>query len=232
MNRPKQLILVRHAESARNKAKQGTTFFADEFARRQVKGVPDYKIPLTKEGEQHAQRTGKLLRERFGTPDYIYHSGYIRTKDTLENILTAYTKAEIDDMKIRHNLFIRERDPGFTYDMTQAEAESAFPWLQEYWDIYGGFFAHPPGGESIAKMTERVYQFINMLFESRQNQKVLVITHGGTIRAFRYLLEQWDYQQALDIIKNDAPKNCGLTVYNYSSENKRLVLSEYNTVVK
>ncbi len=233
MNRPKQIILVRHAESARNKAKygKGTTYFADEYARRNVKGIPDYEIPLTKEGEAHAKATGKYLRERFGTFDYIYHSGYKRTKDTLENILKAYPDNEQVQMQIRHDAFIRERDPGFTYDMTEAEATAAFPWLQEYWDTYGGFFAYPPGGESIAKMTERVFQFIGMLFDRRADQKVLIVTHGGTIRAFRFLLERWDYEQAITWPPGTEPKNCGITVYNYNTEMHRLELSEYNTVV-
>lgn len=228
MNRPKQIILIRHAESARNIAKS-TTYFADEYARRHVKGVPDYKIPLTEAGEQHAKQTGEYLRKRFGTFDYIYHSGYKRTKDTLENILTAYSDEERRQMKIRHDAFIRERDPGFTYDMTETEATKAFPWLQEYWDTYGGFFAYPPGGESIAKMTERVYQFIGMLFDRRVNQKVLIITHGGTIRAFRFLLEHWDYERAITWPPGTQPKNCGITVYDYNTEERRLLLSEYNT---
>ncbi|MFO0862352.1 MAG: histidine phosphatase family protein [Candidatus Saccharibacteria bacterium] len=232
MNRPKQIILVRHAESARNKAKygKGTTYFADEYARRDIKGIPDYEIPLTKEGEAHAVATGKYLRDRFGTFDYIYHSGYKRTKDTLENMLLAYTDEEREQMKIRHDAFIRERDPGFTYDMTEEEATKAFPWLQEYWDTYGGFFAYPPGGESIAKMTERVYQFIGMLFDRRANQKVLIVTHGGTIRAFRFLLERWSYERAITWPSGTEPKNCGITVYDYNTEEHRLVLSEYNTV--
>lgn len=229
MNRPKQIILVRHAESARNVAKKGTTYFADEYARKHIKGVPDYKIPLTEAGEAHARQTGAYLRERFGTFDYIYHSGYKRTKDTLENILTAYTSDEREEMKIRQDAFIRERDPGYTYDMTEPEATAAFPWLQEYWDTYGGFFAYPPGGESIAKMTERVYQFIGMLFDTRQDEKVLIVTHGGTIRAFRFLLERWDYEQAITWPAGTEPKNCGITVYNYSTVDHRLVLSEYNT---
>lgn len=229
MNRPKQIILVRHAESARNVAKKGTTYFADEYARKHIKGVPDYRIPLTEDGEAHARQTGAYLRERFGTFDYIYHSGYKRTKDTLENILTAYTSEEREGMKIRHDAFIRERDPGYTYDMTEPEATAAFPWLQEYWDTYGGFFAYPPGGESIAKMTERVYQFIGMLFDTRKDEKVLIVTHGGTIRAFRFLLERWDYEQAITWPAGTEPKNCGITVYNYSNVDQRLVLSEYNT---
>lgn len=230
MNRPKQLILVRHAESARNVAKE-SIYFADEYARRHVKGIPDYEIPITELGKKHAKETGKYLKEQFGTFDYIYHSGYKRTKDTMDAILESYSKEDKSKMTIHHNAFIRERDPGYTYDMTEAEATKAFPWLPEYWQTYGGFFAYPPGGESIAKMTERVYQFIGMLYDDHTNQKILVVTHGGTIRAFRFLLESWNYEQAITWPKGSEPKNCGITIYDYTEEAKHLELSEYNTVV-
>ncbi len=228
MNRPKQLILVRHAESVRNKAKS-SVYFADEYARRHVQGIADYKIPITEVGKKHALKTGKYIRERFGSFDYIYHSGYKRTEDTLQAILKAYSEEERDKMKYRHNLFIRERDPGYAYDMTEPEAKKAFPWLQEYWNTYGGFFAYPVGGESIAKMTERVHQFLGMIFAQHAGQKIMVVTHGGTIRAFRFLLEHWDYEQAISWPPGSEPKNCGVTVYNYNESEKSLQLSEYNS---
>jgi broad specificity phosphatase PhoE len=230
MARPQTLVLIRHAESARNAAKHGTTYFADEEARRTVRGIPDYQIELSQEGLKQARATGKAVKERFGTFDYIYHSGYARTLQTTAGLLEAYTPAEREEMKVRHNAFIRERDPGYTYDMTEAEAEAAFPWLREHWQTFGGFFSHPPGGESLAQVTQRVYLFLNMLFRDRAGQKVLIVTHGGTLRCFRYLLEHWDYEQALKWPPGESPKNCGLTVYEYDQSEDRLLMREYNTV--
>lgn len=66
----------------------------------------------------------------------------------MEGILTAYSPEERRLMTIRHHLFIRERDGGHTYDMTDAEASAAFPWLQDYWQTFGPFFSRPAGGES------------------------------------------------------------------------------------
>jgi broad specificity phosphatase PhoE len=80
--------------------------------------------------------------------------------------------------------------------MTEAEAEAAFPWLEEYWRTFGGFMARPPGGESLADVVGRVHMFLDVLFRDRIGQKVLVVTHGGTIRCFRFALERWHYSQA------------------------------------
>jgi broad specificity phosphatase PhoE len=228
--RPAQLIFIRHAESTRNEVKRGTTYFADEDARRTVKGIPDYKIPLTEKGKAQAQQTGVCLRERFGVPDFIYHSGYLRTEQTLEEILKAFPKDEQAQIDIRMNQFIRERDPGYAYDMTTEEAETAFPWLREHWSTFGGYFTRPPGGESLSDASQRVYTFLNTLFRDRAGKRVWVVLHGGTLRVVRFLLERWDYEQALKWPEGQNPENCGITVYNYDEEKGRLVLLEYNTV--
>jgi broad specificity phosphatase PhoE len=71
--------------------------------------------------------TGPALRERYGVPDYLYHSGYVRTRQTAEGILQAFTSEERACIQVRKNHFLRERDPGFTYDMTKEEAERHSP---------------------------------------------------------------------------------------------------------
>lgn len=230
IGRPSTLVLIRHALSLRNKAKKGATYFADEYARKDVEGIPDHKIPLAPEGFGQAEKTGLQLRERFGVPDYVYHSGYLRTVQTTEGILEAYAPEERARIKVRSNHFIRERDSGFAYDMTAEEAESNFPYLQKYWDMLGGFLARPPGGQSLADKTEEVYLFLNMLFRDRAGQKVFVITHGGTLRCFRFLLEHWDYERAAHWPSGQSPENCGVTVYEHDPSADRMLLKEYNTV--
>lgn len=227
MDRPALVVLVRHGESERNAAR-GSVYFADDEARRPIRGIPDHKISLTEEGWKQAEETGKGIKEEFGFFDYVYHSGYVRTIETTEGILRAYPDDE--SKKVRQNLFIRERDSGHAYDMTTDEAEAAFPWLKEYWATFGPFFARPPGGESIAQVCERVYKFLNMLFRDRVGQKVLVVTHGITLRAFRFLLEHMSYDEVESVFKIQPPKNCSVTIYKYDESQNRLLLEEYNRV--
>lgn len=226
--RPAELVIIRHAESMRNQAKKGAVYFADENARREVIGIPDHLIDITPEGRVHAEATGIGLRARYGVPDYLYHSGYRRTVATSEALFSAYTEEERALIKVRENMFIRERDPGYAYDMTDEEARRHFPYLDTYWKTFGGFMAVPPGGESLAQMGERVYLFLNMLYRERAGQKVFVVTHGGTLRIFRYLLERWTYEQALKWPEGQSPKNCGVTVYRFNEAAGRLALDAYN----
>ena len=71
--------------------------------------------------------------------------------------------------------------------------------------------------------------FNGMLFRDRVDQKVFVVTHGGMIRCFRFLLEHWHYEQALTWPEGQAPQNCSLTAYERDGAG-RLALREHNTV--
>jgi broad specificity phosphatase PhoE len=211
--RPALLVLVRHGQSLRNIARKANRFFLDDEARRPIKGIPDHRIPLTDEGWRQARQTGVALRERFGAFDQLYHSGYLRTVETTEALLEACTPEERAALRVRHHLFIRERDQGHAYDMTDAEATAAFPWLQDYWNTFGPFFARPPGGESLAQVCERVYTFLQKLARTMAGKRVLVVTHGGTIWCFRYVLERGTYEEAERRFQTESIRNCSVTAY-------------------
>ena len=197
IDRPLEIVLVRHAESVRNEVKKDESFFADEFARNKVRGMADEEVPLTDSGRSQARITGHVLKQSYGTFDYIYHSGYKRTEQTVEEILKNYSESEIARMQIRMSTFIRERDAGYAYDMTETEAKKHFPWMEEYWKTFGGFFAVPPGGESLAQVVERVYLFMDTLFRDRAGQKILVVTQEQTTFALNQVaLKQLMVQQA------------------------------------
>jgi broad specificity phosphatase PhoE len=231
MNRPALLVLVRHGESLRNVAKTGNVFFADDESRRSVRGVADHQIPLTEEGLRQARETGSALAEQFGSFDAVYHSGYRRTRETAVALLEGFADSVRARMQTRQSLFIRERDTGYAYDMTTTEAEVAFPYLDEYWKTSGSFFARPPGGESIAQVVERVHSFMDILIRDHAGERVLVVTHGGTLRAFRFLLEHWSYEQAESSMRTDPPHNCGATSYVYNEAERRLTLHAYDRVL-
>lgn len=228
MQPPALLVVVRHAESVRNQIKKDTVYFADDAARRVVRGTPDHLIELTDAGHQQARETGRAIRERFGVFDHVYTSGYRRTEETAEGLLSAYTEQERAQTTVEPNLFIRERDPGYTYDMTEAEAIASFPWLEEYWQTFGPFFSRPPGGESLADVASRVDTFLHMLHRERSGQRVLIVTHGGTIRCLRFVLEHWNYHEAT-VWRPSPPANCGVTTYR-ANEHGALELEDYNQV--
>src|SRR5688500_1663461 len=117
-SRPALLVLVRHGQSQRNIVKKQNRFYLNDESRKAVKGVPDHLIELTDEGRRQARATGAALRDAYGTFDYVVHSGYARTVQTLDHMLEAYSPEERARMPVRHHLFVRVRDGGLVYYMT------------------------------------------------------------------------------------------------------------------
>ncbi len=228
MKHPSLLVLVRHAESERNVAKKGNVFFTDDESRKALRATADHHVPLTDLGHRQAEAAGRALRERHGRFDAVYHSGYARTRQTTEGILSAWPDDERAAMPVAHDLFVRERDTGYGWDMTTSEAEAAFPYLQEYWRTVGPFFARPPGGESVAQVCERVQMFLDRVEVAHPDARVLVVTHGVTLRAFRYLIEGWDYDTMETHLREHAPRNASITAYESKGDGLRLV--EYDAV--
>jgi broad specificity phosphatase PhoE len=79
---PELLVVVRHAESARNVAKGAHVFYPDAEARRPLEGIGDHEIGLSAPGEEQARTLGADLRRRFERFDLAIHSGYRRARDT------------------------------------------------------------------------------------------------------------------------------------------------------
>jgi hypothetical protein len=70
IRRPQTLVLVRHAQSARNVAKKGNAFFLDDESRKAVQGIPDQHVPITDEGRRQAELTGAAL-ERWTHDEFL-----------------------------------------------------------------------------------------------------------------------------------------------------------------
>jgi broad specificity phosphatase PhoE len=231
MDRPSLVVLVRHAESLRNRVKKNNKYLPKDESSAIIRGVPDHRIPITEFGIQQSVITGVKIRERFGVFDVAYKSGYLRTEQTLDGILSAYTDEERAQTKIRVSDFIRERRAGYTYDMTTEEAQAAFPYLDECWERDGPFYAVPPGGESQNDVCRITFHFVGLLKRQRPGKKVLVVLHGGSKWGVRYNVEGWTPDEYIHRYEHDPrPENCGVTTYRYSEKTGRLELEDYNVV--
>ena len=224
-NKPSLLVIVRHGESMSNEKKENgfvPAFIKDEFI-----NLSAQNVPITTKGKHQSMVTGDNIKNKYGLFDYIYSSPFVRTRETTKGLISPYNELEKAKMQYRENVFIRERDAGYGFAMTKEENERHFPWLRQYWDVHGNFYATPPGGESMANVVQRVHLFIGTLLRRRVGQKILIVTHGGTIRCFRYILEHWTPEQAEDYNGEGAPVNCGVTTYTVNEQNK-FVLQQYN----
>lgn len=216
MKTPKLLVIVRHAESLRNVFKKNLFVLSTE--KEKLSQYSDETIPLSASGREQATHTGRKIISEFKNFDVAFHSGYVRTRDTLNYIKQEFSRETREHIKVYSNVLIRERDCGYTFNMTAEESQKYFPFLEEYWKLFGGYFAAPPGGESLAQVTTRVAIFFEMLCRNYSGKNVLVVSHGGTIACFRGLIESLPYNEIVFWKRGKEPGNCNVTAYSFSEE--------------
>jgi broad specificity phosphatase PhoE len=151
------ILLTRHGESDWNRARRWQGF-ADR--------------PLTETGREQAVALAERLADT--ELDAVYSSDLQRARETAE--IVARSKG----LRVETTPDLREVDVGSWSGLTRTEAEARFPeayarWLQggEGWD----------DGETYAEMSRRVVGAILRIAAKHPNGRVLVVAHGGSIRA-------------------------------------------------
>jgi broad specificity phosphatase PhoE len=151
------ILIARHGESDWNRTKRW-------------QGHADR--PLTERGREQA----RALAERLGhiELDAVYSSDLQRARDT------AAVVAESQELELRIEPDLREVDVGSWSGLTRAEAEERFPEGFARWSA--GF----PGwedGETYDDMTKRVLAAVDRIATAHADERTLVVSHGGPIRA-------------------------------------------------
>ncbi|MBI2670117.1 MAG: histidine phosphatase family protein [Candidatus Yanofskybacteria bacterium] len=227
INFPKLLVLVRHAESARNTKKKGV-FFKDQAEKIVAGELSDENISLTERGIEQARQTGVALRKAYGLFDVVFHSGYVRAEETVKYILEGYGRDRVKiESRAHSDILLRERAGGYTRNMLAEEVRKHFPWRKNYWDNSHPMFAVPPGGESVADVCTRINVFLVKLRLDYPDKKVLVVSHARTTDAFRMVNEELSFEKTGLISKTD-PANCGVTEYKYKPDLGKLILCSYD----
>jgi broad specificity phosphatase PhoE len=155
------LVLVRHGESAWNELKL-------------VQGQND-ESNLNDRGREQALEAGRSLRAQ--TFDAILSSDLARTVETAEII------AREIDLTITTTGALRERSFGDFEGRPLREMTPEFSGIEDH--VVVDDHAHPNNGESLLELWRRVGDFVDSLAERRRDERLLLVTHGGTIHALR-----------------------------------------------
>jgi broad specificity phosphatase PhoE len=169
--------LVRHGQSRANVGEVD------------AKDVGDHTISLTETGQAQAHAAGAALGREYLEGALIYASPYQRTRQTLAAILQG-ADLKTGSVRVYEDPRLREVEHGY------AEWEAQ----QTKRRTHGWFYYRFEGGESPADCFDRTSSFLESLMrqvERKGSERVLIVTHGLTIRCFvmRYLhlsVEQFD----------------------------------------
>jgi broad specificity phosphatase PhoE len=181
-----KLYLVRHGQSIANK-------------NRICQGFSDSQ--LSEDGLNQAQKIGERLKnEKFDT---VFSSDLVRVKQTGEGILKHHNNEVIFDERLRET---------FCGD-----------WEGRYWDeIEDSFYKYDfplkrlSNGETFDEHIKRVSEFIKENFEVLNGKNVLLVSHGGTIKAILKSLDLISYEN----LAEDPSMNTSLYIINIDKEGK------------
>lgn len=175
-----QLVLVRHGQSTSNLA----NVFTGEL-----------NVNLTAKGEQEAHETARKLQGfQF---DVAYTSVLRRAERTLEIILHDL---HLTTIPVEHNAALNERNYGDLQGLNKEEtaqkygADQVNEWRRSY-DVA------PPGGESLQQTQQRVvaYYTAEIVPHLQQDQRVLIVAHGNSLRALSMYLEDMSPEEVLHL---------------------------------
>jgi broad specificity phosphatase PhoE len=151
------LLLARHGESDWNRSKRWQGF-ADR--------------PLTDLGRRQAEQLADRLE---GIDlDAVYSSDLRRARDTAEAV------GRRKGLGVRTTAALREVDVGSWSGLTRAEVEARSP------DAYARWLRGAEGwidGETYEQLRARVIKAIREIAADHDGKRVLVVAHGGTLRA-------------------------------------------------
>lgn len=161
------ILLARHGET-------------DWNSERRWQGHADQ--PLNDVGRTQARKLAETLADR--AIDVVYSSDLVRAHET------ALIVAERLGLPVEVDAGLREVDVGDWAGRLVTEIEDADPEAFQLWRQGRKAWN---GGESYEEMGERVVAAVLRLSARHPGQTVLIVTHGGSIRACRATAAGLDY---------------------------------------
>lgn len=155
------LWLVRHGESTWN-------------ALGLVQGHAEGPTLTEKGRQQSAQAADRLWG---GTIEAIYASDLVRAQQTAAFVGTAL------GLPVRYDRALRERCFGVLEGLPMSTLDPGDSGISG--DSVVDVSARPEGGESLDELYKRAGTFLEWLLVQQHTGDVVVVTHGGTIRALR-----------------------------------------------
>ncbi len=157
-----RLYFIRHGESDGNEKK----YFQGQL-----------DTPLTKLGERQAELTAQYLK--------AFDIDMIFSSDLKRTLFTAGKIGELSGLDVTKCKELREIDAGLWQGVHFERLAKDYPEYQTWLTDIGN--AVCTKGESIRQLQSRVNKAINRIVCENKDKKIVIVTHGGPIRALNCL---------------------------------------------
>jgi broad specificity phosphatase PhoE len=226
---PQTLWVARHGQSAGNVARDAAEAAGLALIDIQTR---DIDTPLSALGEEQSRALGHW----FGAlppderPQVVLCSPYVRACETARLLLDAAGWRSGEDVRLRVDERLREKEFGVLDRLTRHGIQAQFPDLHAQRSHVGKFYFRPPGGESWCDVILRLRSMTEMITREHGGERVLVIAHQVIVNCMRYLVENLDESRILAIDAEGDVPNCGVTTYRLDATRSRLELHGANFI--
>lgn len=222
---PSRLWIVRHGESAGNVARDRA--YATGQLRIDI-ATRDVEVPLSERGIVQSEALARWFAQMAEgeRPQSVLVSPYLRARQSAEILRNADAVAPDAALTVIDER-LREREFGILDRLTHSGIEKFFPEQSRLRSALGKFYHRPPGGESWCDVILRLRSVLDTLSLHHSGRRVLIVAHEVVVMCFRYLIEEMDEAQILEIDRQGDVVNCGVTEY-VSEEAGKLALVRYN----
>lgn len=146
-------------------------------------------IPLNQHGIQQAHSAAALWKKQGIIFDVCITSDMQRTRETAK-ILSKY----IDIHTSIENPLLREINMGKQEGLTREEYFKTYPYSNPIKHLNEKFI----DGESYDEFSKRIEQFLLEIYEKYADKKILLVTHGGSMRVIRSILKNIALEEIID----------------------------------
>lgn len=150
-------------------------------------------VKLTEKGIKQAQKLADDMKDK--KIDLIISSPLIRAKAT----------ADIVSDKIKAPVIVDDRLVERDYGATDGTYEGT-PGFMDKWVQFGHVY---PEGESLLRVVQRVYNFLDEIKEKYKDKTVMVISHGGVCRVINSYFSSLSNEEFFEFSLG----NCNLLQY-------------------
>jgi broad specificity phosphatase PhoE len=213
------LWIVRHGQSAGNVARDAADAAGLGTIDLQMR---DVDVPLSDLGQLQAEALGRWFagQPEDERPEVVLVSPYVRAQQTAAAICKGGgavpdAKPPVKDERLR------EREFGLWDRLTTAGVREKFPEQAEQRTLLGKFYHRPPGGESWADVILRLRSALDTISLHHADRRVLIVCHQVVVLCFRYILEELDEAQILDIDRAGDVVNCGVLQYEFEPDDDK-----------
>ena len=210
---PAKLWIVRHGQSAGNVARDA----ADAAGLGMIDiDIRDVDVPLSDLGREQAQALGHWFASlpEDERPEVVFASPYVRARQTAKAICEAGGVSDLARKPVVDER-LREREFGLWDRLTTSGVRAKYPDQAEQRRLLGKFYHRPPGGESWADVILRLRGALDTISLHHADRRVMIVCHQVVVLCLRYILEEMDEAQILEIDRRGDVVNCGVCEYDF-----------------